>query len=538
MSQDQELHRLIEAYLRGTISADDFATLDARLHTDAAARLALRRAANLDSALHAWAARGQGLEAWQQRPTPTPAQLRRMVAPWLAAAAAILLLTAGVLSWNSRSRPVQVANATTPPPPEKTAQGCAVLTQSANADWSGLAPNVRLGDILNTGLVTLNRGLAQIEFFSGATMLVEGPAQFQIVSPWEVTWTHGKARVHVPPAARGFRLLTPGMKLVDLGTEFGVDVNRTTQDMRVAVFSGEVIAHPTTGPELSLREGQGISRSGTQIERTAAGRADDFASGNGLQELRESQARTRFAAWSEASQTQARDPRLIAYYPLTEVDSWSRIVRNAALPANRDLDGGAVGVATAAGRWPEKPALEFKRPGDRVRLQIEGTCDALTLAGWVKVDGLDRTYNALFLTDGYEAGEPHWQIYEDGRLMFSLSYFDSTGRKNNQIYYSPVIFDTSNTGRWHHVAVTYDNQSGEVTQYIDGRELSREISPLHVPGRPIVFGPCELGNWGLPTQNHRFPIRNLNGRIDEFALYRAALAPDEIRALYESGKPE
>jgi hypothetical protein len=101
-----------------------------------------------------------------------------------------------------------------------------------------------------------------------------------------------------------------------------------------------------------------------------------------------------------------------------------------------------------------------------------------------------------------------------------------------------VAFDAANTGRWHHIAVTYDNQSGEVVQYMDGRELSREVNNHHVPGRPVVIGASELGNWGLPTANHRFPIRNLNGRLDEFALYRAVLSPQEIRTLYESGKPE
>ena len=35
-----------------------------------------------------------------------------------------------------------------------------------------------------------------------------------------------------------------------------------------------------------------------------------------------------------------------------------------------------------------------------------------------------------------------------------------------------------------------------------------------------------------------FPIRNFNGRIDEFLIYQAALSPTEIQALFESGKPE
>jgi hypothetical protein len=42
----------------------------------------------------------------------------------------------------------------------------------------------------------------------------------------------------------------------------------------------------------------------------------------------------------------------------------------------------------------------------------------------------------------------------------------------------------------------------------------------------------------LPTPHHRFPIRNLNGSLDEFMIYKAALSADEIRQLYEVGKPD
>jgi hypothetical protein len=73
---------------------------------------------------------------------------------------------------------------------------------------------------------------------------------------------------------------------------------------------------------------------------------------------------------------------------------------------------------------------------------------------------------------------------------------------------------------------------------VDGAEVSREVDPLHQPDRPIVYGPSELGNWGLPTLDHRFPIRNLNGRIDEFAIYSTALSAAEIRAMFEAGRPE
>lgn len=80
--------------------------------------------------------------------------------------------------------------------------------------------------------------------------------------------------------------------------------------------------------------------------------------------------------------------------------------------------------------------------------------------------------------------------------------------------------------------------TGSVLQYFDAQEVSREVSPLHQPGRAITLGPCETRNWGLPTQRHPFPIRNLNGAIDEFAIYDDVLSPSELHTLFDQGKPE
>lgn len=445
---------------------------------------------------------------------------------WVAAVVACALLLVGaIVQW-----------ARHPLPKEQTSDGVAMLSQILEAEFAG--PSRRSGDTLAAGPITLKKGLAQIEFFSGATALIEGPAQVEIVSAWEMRCKSGRLRAHVPPAAKGFLIEAPGMKLEDLGTEFALNVNDDAS--AVHVFEGKVIARPDRGDPIDLVQGMSLGRTGNG--QTQISKEGDFLAIKELQGLvKEGQAR-RLKAWESWSQTARKDPRLIAYYAFKhwEDDRWDRMVNNFAEPRKPGRAGGAVGARWTQGRWPGKEALEFKRPGDRVRLNLDGTYSALTMACWVKVDAVDKKYNSLLLTDGYENGEPHWQIHEHGSLMFSIMYRPDGAQKSarfNQTYYSKPVITADSLGRWHHLAVSYDNVSGEVIQYFDGDAVSREVSALHQAGRAVVLGPCEIGNWGLPTANHLFPIRNLNGAIDEFAIYGAVLSADEIAVMFEAGKP-
>ena len=417
---------------------------------------------------------------------------------------------------------------------EATSNGVAMLSQTMDAQFA--ESPLRSGDTLKPGMIKLSQGLAQIEFFSGATALIEGSAEIEILSAWEARCLSGRVRVHVPPAAKGFLMHAPGMKLEDLGTEFALNVKDNTS--AVHVFDGEVIAHTSAPAPASLTQGMSLTSA-----KTASVSPQDFLPISELQGLMKQREARRFADWQQWSQQRRKDPRLVAYYTFQHLadDRWDRLVKNFTEPRRPNRAGGAVGAQWTQGRWPEKEALEFKRPGDRVRMNLDGTYQALTLACWVKVDSVDKKYNSLLLTDGYDNGEPHWQIYEDGSLMFSIMYRPAEAAKNakyNQMYFSRPVFTADSLGRWHHLAVTYDTQSGSVIQYFDGQEAGREVSRLHQPRRDIVFGPCEIGNWGLPTQGHQFPIRNLNGAIDEFALFGAVLSPDEIQDIYQHGKPE
>lgn len=514
------LDDLIHARLEGEITPEQHAELESMLRADWQARRRYLEMADL----HARLLQQPGLNTGRLTPAlPRPATARRRWRTWMASAtAAAVAVLAGVILW-----PRGLSQ------PEATANGVAMLSQTLDAQFDGTS--LRSGDTLTPRKVKLTHGLAQIEFFSGATALIEGDAELQIISAWEARCLSGRVRVHVPPAAKGFILHAPGVKLEDLGTEFALNVKGEASAAHV--FEGEVIAHTSARDPASLTQGMSFSSANAEVK------PQDFLPAGELHGLVQKKQAQRYAAWQAWSQEARKDSRLIAYYTFKHWpdDRWDRLVNNFAEPRQKQRAGGAVGAHWTQGRWPGKEALEFKRPGDRVRLNLDGTYAALTLSCWVKVDAVDKKYNGLLLTDGYDNGEPHWQIYEDGSLMFSLMYRPDAaarGGKYNQMYFSRPVFTADSLGRWHHIAVTYENHSGTVTQYFDGKEVSREISALHQPDRAISFGPCEMGNWGLPTQGHQFPIRNLNGAIDEFAIYSQALSATEIQAFFDHGKPE
>ena len=156
------------------------------------------------------------------------------------------------------------------------------------------------------------------------------------------------------------------------------------------------------------------------------------------------------------------------------------------------------------------------------------------------------------MADGYENGEPHWQIRNDGSLMFSVMvdetksfrHFSKDEQREVQtaglarVYYSEPIWDLSRSGQWMHIAAVYDPVKRRVAQYVNGEQVSsHEITEKFHIGK-LSIGAAEIGNWGQPfRETPAFAVRNLNGAIDEMAIFGKALSSDEIQDLYEQGKP-
>ncbi|MEM8953841.1 MAG: LamG-like jellyroll fold domain-containing protein [Verrucomicrobiota bacterium] len=532
----EERNQLITALLEDDISEADFLRLEAELHIDPAARRAYYDQLELNTLLQVEA---ENLEVAPATPTEekiipfAPRTGMSLAAAGIAAALA-LLLTAGFLLFNSNTTP-----RTADRQPEPVATGFGVLSGASEAIWNN-HPSLAEGDLLPAGPLQLTSGIAHFELFSGVNLVVEGDATLEIHSPMEITVTQGKVRATVPEFAHGFRIRTDKGEIVDLGTEFAIDISDANSEIHV--IDGEIEWHPAAGDEMRhMKKGQALRMNGVGPATDLPATGDHFVGTEELQQRLSDKNDHRRQDWLEFTRNLSQDPRLVAYFPMTQSGRWDRKLADETKTADhKPLNGAIVAANRATDRFgTPHGAVDFSPAGSRVRLNVPNDLNALTFLCWTKIDSLDRWFNSLFLTDGHELNEPHWQIMDDGRLFFSVKKREgSKQKKDKHIVYSPSFWTTALSGKWVQLAVTYDGSSGVVTHYLNGEPFHQETLPEEFRVDTIKIGPASIGNWSQPMRDDpEFSIRNLNGSIDEFAIFNTALSADEIAQLYQNGKP-
>jgi hypothetical protein len=544
LSDFEELRGLLDALCEETITPEQVARLEELVlhHPEAEAFYVQYMSLYADLARHFVAAPATTEQSlWERlrgaRPGPAaaarPAGRRRRATLWgllgLTAVAAALLLAFS--PWRDR------AGQALPPaePGEPTDASVAVLLQASEAVWDEPAgPARRPGAPLPAGTLRLKSGLAHIEFYSGATVILEGPAELELISPTEAFCVRGKLRATVPPQAQGFTVRSPRLDLVDCGTEFGlrVDGGRT----EVHVFQGKVELYDANSGQAAasrreLRTGGGLSLQGAGPARRIETAPAAFRTARDVEAARAAEVLRRQKQWRDASAALRRDPSLRVYYPFEPDPADGRTLRDQVGGRRAPVDGAIVGCAWATGRWPGKQGLEFKRVSDRVRLHVPGAFDALTLTAWVRVDALPNRFNSLLMTDSWEEYAPHWHISAEGQLELGVQ---GPQRHNGAHYYSPAVFPPDRLGQWTHLAVVYDREAGHVTHYVDGRPVSQEGTKFDARLR---LGNAEVGNWNATARRHQHPVRYFSGCIDEFLLFSRALGEEEVARLYEQGRP-
>ena len=403
----------------------------------------------------------------------------------------------------------------------------AVLTHTVGVKWGeGTDGPPALGQTLDLSKLEVESGLAQLEFIRGSTVILEGPVSFEIKGSNEGSLQRGKLRANVPAVAKGFSVDLPHGRLVDLGTEFGLHVH-DGGSTEIFVYKGrvrydglsntdEAFSHEISSGEALFVDPYGHPSWIEMPSEPFMGTAD-------LAFISMEQSQNRYSSWVSLSEEIAKSSDTLLYYSFDNHAPWSRTLNDLSNQAN----GAVVGCKWTDGRWPGKGALGFSRKNDQVRLDFPSHHPALTLGAWVSLNVLGQHPSPIISSDSTSNGAVSWYVNSKGMLVLELNVNGKPKR-----YESAVAFRKERLGRWMHVSTTFDPVSKMVTHYVNGRSFSREKI---VTAIPLYFGSSLLGNF---SKNSLVKSkRSIQGKIDEFVLFKEAFDEDAVRRLFEIGCP-
>lgn len=467
-----ELRQLTDQQLNDTLDAAGFARLEALLQNDAAARRDYLRYCFLhgelacaDSVLQAQGER-ELAEPITRATLSSPSTTTPNITAWLAcgsAAAVLLVFFCQALLWH---------------PQAKTSTRVAVVASSKPSTQP---------QAMGRGTLRSQQDEARIRFRSGADVLLGSHSVLGVAGGDGGALFSGQLAARVTNPQTAFVVETSSMRVVDLGTEFGVSVN-DQGETEVHVFDGLVE---------------------TQVRVRLPRHYYHFDEAGGPpRNQADSAARGEFRGGSQRGAG-------IVGRGAAQFDNqyWSGVWLNEAPPESFQVSTGVTIEALILPTW-SGAGLSTQQPYDydeifrkedghqRILLSFQndhtavpsipavprGPCLAfgLNLAG--------QGYSELDMPLDGEAGRPTLATLTDGRP--------------------------------HHVVATYDSYSGVKAIYIDGRPAFTTQAPRGTLIQSGGGSPPVIGN--LPTGCEPF-----SGSIDEFAFYDFALTADEVKQHYD-----
>lgn len=494
MIQEQD-HRLIDAWRHGELSDADFATLQARLAAEPELRKLWRKMAEVEEGLSALSP-----DAALSRTTASngtfPPRRHRLVTRALAA------VLASALAALFFFRPAPLSSGA---PPAMLVDEAGAHFQSGKAPAEGYFPK---------GSYSLESGAIHLRFVNGASLVIEAPAQFDILSDTHAHLLHGKTRAIVPQGVRNFTISTDTADYQNEGAEFGLRANSEVSSTSLHVFDGQITIRKKGGKEViaTISEGESVTYARGLIETDGGLSTSDFVAPGDIGHLR----------WLARNNAWLQDPSLIALFPFQPADDRS-LLRNAL--ANSPVAHAKIhGARWVSGRWNQKDALLFDRDDDYVEINIPGEFKEFTVAGWIFVDRFDHEMNTLLNSNMSPDGGVHFQITRTGVARGGV-----LGVVENRTWPGPPV----QTGRWTHIAGVISIPRGIQNIYVNGVLAQEGVIKKGTPVRP---GLARIGNW-LPSNNYKSTCRALRGRIDELAVWSRALNETEIRSHVTEGRP-
>jgi Concanavalin A-like lectin/glucanases superfamily len=410
----------------------------------------------------------------------------------------------------------------------------AQITRERDCQWSATSPAPAADELLCVGQqLRLDSGIVQLTYSNGATVLLQGPADYEIDSLNSGYLKFGKLTARCgTEQSRQFTIVTPNARFVDLGTEFGVMINNLCQ-AAIAVFAGKVkaeakLAEGHWDTPVSLSAGESVVCVEKKFNPFVAQR-NDFPA---LRPLPPPAPDTPYWHWLEITQNLQKRPDLVAYYDFEPDPGNPRVLVNRA-PTGAMFNGEIRNASWVDGRFGGKSALKFAAADSGVFVTLPGKYEQITLIAWVKINAIRNYWNGLFMTNDFSiTGQLHLEIKSDAHLAMYVQKNPAAEPIESD---EPIPDDCLH--RWCMIAAVIDRTGQVCSMYVDDMCILDQKRMSQIS--PIIIGPATIAGW-LDKGNDpddAMPIRNLACCMDSFLIFNSALTQDEIRRIFESGKP-
>lgn len=429
----------------------------------------------------------------------------------LSAIAAVILVSL-VAFWDMKSEPV------------------ARLVRIESSDLKSGSREFEVGE-----KIVFERGLAEVQYFSGVRIVIEAPAVFEFTGVNQGFLHQGKLVAEVDDeTAHGFIIDGPSGRLIDLGTKFAVEVE-VSGEMEVHVIEGEVDAIATGGEPSRLVKDQAMRLADGHVQSL---KADVGKFVTRLPEY-----------WDQ-------EPRVVRWSFDSTGDGIARDSAGTLADRNADarlLSFSGQGDGPVEVEAPFGSGLGFDGIDSFLESKYRGISGGQprTVAFWVRVpDDFDRLqgYGIINWGDVKIAGGA-WQVSvngteEDGPL----------GHLRIGTHWGQVIGTTDlRDGKWHHCAVVmYGDEEGapntatHILLYVDGelepaaRKSMRAVNTHPSPGGDRSPHGIWIGrNLGFEYEgvpDAKGYGRFFRGDLDEVIICDIALNQKQIRRLMKENR--
>ena len=415
------------------------------------------------------------------------------------------------------------------------------MTGMFDCRWAPGTPVARDGDDVRLGRpFNLEGGLLEISYETGATIVLEGPVEYTVASASSGLLSSGRLTGKMTTEhSRGFAVRTPTANVVDLGTEFGVEVD-VDGSTRSHVFAGVVRVEllrddkPVQGQTIDLHANESVvvgkrpdSDERVLVVQSIAVKPERFVRSDQLAEAVSRRKLEAFHRWQQRADTLRRDPALVVFYDFQQHADSPNVLHAEANGAASSLDGVIQGATWSSGRMPGKQSLRFDGVASHVKVDLPREMPQMTLAAWLTVEFVNDNGPScgLLMSDGWDSREKcHWQIVRPGEVHL--------GSGGEGLRTSTVLpWQDWSRNRWRHVAVVCDPPRREIVCYLDGvrvgvSEISGDFG--------ATFGRAQIGGWQSVDGKEE---RGLRGRMDELMILGRTMTDEEIRELHRLGKP-